>query len=207
MRFLLLISIAFFLAACGSSYKHLTRTAGDLSCINKFKPVIATVLYNTSVNVTGNHLSGLLIMKTMPDSSLRLVFSSETGFKFFDFEFSQRNFKVHYIINKMDKKSVIKTLRKDFQLVLMNMPEGAGGYTLKNDSNNYYTFPNGKDHYYYITDPGCTELLSMERGSKRKKVTEAVAMNYQAGVPDSIHIRHSGFEFEIALKRITDYAK
>lgn len=146
-------------------------------------------------------------MKTMPDSSLRMVFSSETGFKFFDFEFSQRNFKVHYIINKMDKKSVIKTLRKDFQLVLMNVLDGADGYILKNDSNYYHTFPRGKDHYYYITDPGCNQLLRMERGSKRKKVSEAVAMNYQGGVPDSIHVRHTGFEFEIALKRITDYAK
>lgn len=185
----------------------MTRTTGDLSCINKFTPAITTALYNTSVNATGNHLSGLLIMKTMPDSSLRLVFSSETGFKFFDFEFSQRNFKVHYIINKMDKKAVIKTLRKDFQLVLMNNLATGDGYLLKNDSNYYYTFPEGKDHYYYVTDPGCNKLLRMERGNKRKKVTEAMTFNYKDGVPDSISIRHTGFEFEIALKRITDYAQ
>ena len=131
MRFLLLISTAVIFASCGSSYKHLTKGTGDLHCIDKFRPRISTVLYNTNVNVVGNHLSGLLIIKKMPDSSLRLVFSSETGFKFFDFEFSQNNFKVHYIMNKMDKKSVIKTLRKDFELVLMNNLNIAEGYVLK----------------------------------------------------------------------------
>jgi hypothetical protein len=147
MRFLPLISIVFFIASCGSAYKDLTRTTGDVSCITKFKPAVTTVLYNTSVDAAGNHLSGLLIMKTMPDSSLRLVFSSETGFKFFDFEFSQRTFIVHYMI------------------------------------------------------------LRMERGNKKKMVTEAVTFGYKEGIPDSIHIRHTAFEFEIALKRITDYAQ
>ena len=107
----------------------------------------------------------------------------------------------------MDKKSVIKTLRKDFQLVLMNNLNVKDGYMLKGDSNYYYTFPWGKDHYYYITDPGCKELLRMERGNKRKKVVEAVAKDYKEGIPDSIHIRHTGFEFEIGLKRINNYAQ
>lgn len=185
----------------------MTKGNGDLQCIDKFKPAITTVLYNTYVNVVGNHLSGLLIIKQMPDSSLRLVFSSETGFKFFDFEFSQNNFKVHYIINKMNRKSVIKTLRKDFELVLMNNLNFADGYILKSDSNNYYTFPSGKDHYYYITDPACKELLWMERGSKKKKVTEAVAKDYKGSIADSISIKHTGFEFEIGLKRIINYAE
>jgi hypothetical protein len=207
MRFLPLISIVFFIASCGSAYKDLTRTTGDVSCITKFKPAVTTVLYNTSVDAAGNHLSGLLIMKTMPDSSLRLVFSSETGFKFFDFEFSQRTFKVHYMINKMDKKAVIKTLRKDFQLVLMNNIVVKEGYLQKKDNDHYYTFPEGKDHYYYITNAACDTLLRMERGNKKKMVTEAVTFGYKEGIPDSIHIRHTAFEFEIALKRITDYAQ
>lgn len=206
MRFLLLISIICF-ASCSSSYKHLTRSNGELSCIGQFRPKIETVLYNTNVNVIGNHLSGLLIIKQMPDSSLRMVFSSETGFKFFDFEFSQNNFKVHYIINKMDKKSVIKTLRKDFELVLMHRLNVTDGYILKSDSNYYYTFPDGKDHYYYVTDPGCSKLLWMERGSKRKKIVKAIAINYQGSIPDSIGITHSNFNFEIGLKRITNYAE
>ncbi|HQY12763.1 MAG TPA: hypothetical protein PK133_11145, partial [Ferruginibacter sp.] len=78
-------------------------------------------LYSTTVDVSGNHLSGLLLVKKMPDSSTRMVFSSEMGLSFFDFEFSaDGNFKVYSIIKKMNRKAVIKTLRHDFELVLMN---------------------------------------------------------------------------------------
>ena len=82
-------------------------------CLQKFKPVIERALYNTSVDVTGKHISGLLLIKTMPDSSIRIVFSNEMGFSFFDFGFFTGNgFKVYHIIPQMNKKAVIKTLRK-----------------------------------------------------------------------------------------------
>src|SRR5438128_6245701 len=120
MRFLLSISCLFFLCSCFSPYKQLQKANENVSCVKQFKPVFTTALYNTQVNVVGKHLSGLLIIKTMPDSSIRIVFSNEAGFKFFDFEFNGNNFKVYYIYKQMNKKSVLKTLRKDFQLVLMN---------------------------------------------------------------------------------------
>ena len=70
---------------------------------------------NIEVDVIGKYLSGLLLLKTMPDSSIRMVFSNEMGFKFFDFEFTPGGgFKVNYIIKKMDRRPVIKTLRQDF---------------------------------------------------------------------------------------------
>ncbi len=81
MRYLLFINL-FFLSACVSQYKGLQNASGDISCIQKFKPVFTSALYNTQVNVVGKHLSGLLLIKTMPDSSIRIVFSNELGFKF-----------------------------------------------------------------------------------------------------------------------------
>ena len=120
MRSLLLSSCLFCMLGCASVYKHLQKTTGHADDLLKFKPAFKSALYSTSVDVTGNHLSGLLLIKKMPDSSTRLVFSNEMGFSFFDFEFSKEGeFKVHSIIKKMNKKAVIKTLRKDFELILM----------------------------------------------------------------------------------------
>ncbi|MES1219248.1 MAG: hypothetical protein ABUT20_27325 [Bacteroidota bacterium] len=187
------------------------KKEADLNCVQSFKPVFTTALYNTKVNVVGKHLSGLLIIKTMPDSSIRIVFSNEAGFKFFDFGFLGNDFKVYYIYKEMDKKAVIKTLRKDFQLVLMNNLDFKKGYLLKNNNNsnnyNFYTFPDGKDHYYYITDSLCRQLIRMERGSSRKPVMTAIAENFNQGIPDTIGITHSNFNFDIGLKRIYNYAE
>ncbi|MFT3701944.1 MAG: hypothetical protein QM802_06230 [Agriterribacter sp.] len=179
---------------------------GNNNCIETFKPNFSRALYNTQVNVVGKHLSGLLIIKTMPDSSIRMVFANEAGFKFFDFGFKGDVFTVYYIFEQMDKKAVIKTLRKDFELILMQHINTASSYSMKKDGEFFHVFPNGSDYYYYITDSACGKLLRMERGSKRKKVVEAIAQNYTNGIPDTIGIKHSNFNFTIELKQLNDHA-
>ena len=207
MRCLLLISALIWMLACSGPYKAMQKINADPGCVKVFRPSFTTALYNTSVNVTGKHLSGLLIIKTMPDSSIRLVFSNEAGFKFFDFEFSGAGFKVYYIYKQLNRKAIIKTLRKDFQLVLMNNLNSDGGYILKNDHNRFYCFPQGRDHYYYLTDSVCGKLIRMERGNSNKRVMSAIAENFNDGVPDTIGITHDNFNFDIGLKRIYRYAE
>src|SRR5882757_3286583 len=149
MRCLLLISCLIIQTGCVSVYKNLQDTTGDITSIQKFRPVITTALYKIDVNVIGKYLSGLLLLKTMPDSSIRMVFSNEMGFKFFDFEFSPGGrFKVNYIIKKMDRRPVIRTLRQDFELVLMNSLNPSTATVRKDSSFVYYVFPQSKGYYY-----------------------------------------------------------
>ena len=174
--------------------------AGDLQ---KFKPAFTSALYKTTVDVTGHHLSGLLLIKKMPDSSTRMVFSNEMGFKFFDFEFTKDgDFKVYSVIKQMNKKAVLKTLRKDFELVMMDRLDNSKVSVRKNDGLLYYVFPNEKGFYYYITNSSTTNLIRMERASKKKTVVEAVMQHYVKGIPDTIGISHKTFSFNIGLKRI-----
>jgi len=207
MRCLLLISASIGMLACSGPYRSMQKINADLDCVKAFRPSFTTALYNTSVNVTGRHLSGLLIIKTMPDSSIRLVFSNEAGFKFFDFGFSGTDFKVYYIYKQLNRTAIIKTLRKDFQLVLMNNLNTGVGYVLTGDHDNFYCFPQGRDHYYYVTDSLCRKLIRMERGNSSKRVMTAIAQNFRDGIPDSIGITHDNFNFDIGLKRIYRYAE
>lgn len=178
------------------------RTEGEGLCVNRFKPAFTTALYTTQVDVIGKHLSGLLIIKTMPDSTVRIVFSNEAGFKFFDFGFEGNDFKVYYIFSQMDKKAVIKTLRKDFELVLMRHLDAAKAYVAKKEGDLYHVFPDGRDIYYYVTDTACDHLIKMERGSKRKMVVEALLQPGADTMPDSIGIKHHNFNFTIQLQRL-----
>lgn len=204
MRCLLVISCCFVVISCSSAYKKLQHTAAETSCVAAFKPDFIRDMYHAQVNVAGKHLSGVLVIKTMPDSSIRMVFASEAGFSFFDFEFKGKEFKVHSILKQMDKKPVIKTLQKDFELVLMQHIDAPDAFALKKDSFIYRVFPYGKDYYYYITDPDCTTLYRMERGNRKKKIVEAVRYGEKYTRPDSIGIRHYNFNFTIGLKRLQD---
>jgi len=203
MRCLLLSSCLFLLFGCSSVYKNLQPAAGDLSSLEKFKPNFKSALYKTEVDVIGHHLSGLLLIKTLPDSSVRMVFSNEMGFKFFDFEFrSDTGFKVYYVIKQMDKKAVITTLQKDFELVMMHKMDDKTAYVRKDGSNLYYVFPQQKGYNYYITNLSGSELIRMERSSARKPIVQAIMRNYSNGIPDTIGITHKNFSFTIGLKRI-----
>ena len=181
-----------------------TKTASvDPTCLLRFKPVFTKALYNTTVDVVGKHLSGLLLVKAMPDSSTRLIFSNEMGFKYFDFEFSAAGiFKVYYILPQMNKAAVLITLRKDFELLLMQHLDPEKAFLLRKDGLFYYGFPQTKGNNYYITDSTCRQLVRLERASRRKPVVVAVMQNYNDGMPDSIGISHTKFNFTIGLKKL-----
>jgi hypothetical protein len=203
MRCLILSSCLFVLWSCSPAYNHLQKTTGRAADLQKFKPVFAVALYNTQVDVVGNHLSGLLLVKKMPDSSLRIVFTNEMGFTFFDFEFSQGGeFKVYSIFKKMNKRSVIKTLRKDFELILMQGLDESVMAVRKDSALLYYIFPQSKGSNCYITGNNGNELVRMERVSKTKPVVNVIMQNYINGIPDTIGITHLNFDFTIGLKRI-----
>lgn len=190
------------LMGCASAYRHLTPAVGDVACVQRFKPQLGSALYKTEVDVVGKHLSGLLVMKRMPDSSTRVVFTSEMGLTFFDFGFARDGaFTVHRIIDQMDKKAVKKTLRKDFELVLME--HTASGRVLTDGVNRYYAFPQEKGTNYYITDSTCTHLLRVEKAG-RKPVVIAQLLDYRNGVPDSVNIDHQLFHFTITLKKLEE---
>lgn len=205
-------SVMFILSSCApKAYKNLQQHNGSAECLQKFQPKFERVLYRTTVDVAGNHLSGILLIKQMQDSSTRLLFTNEAGFKFFDFEFSKAgNFKVHSIIDKMDKSAVKKTLQKDFQLILMNKSlEFLKPYGFKNlkTHEKYFAYNEGEDFYYYITNEDCSKLVRMERGSSTKKVLEAFVKDMNDGVPDIINIHHNNFNFDINMKRFYDDAE
>ena len=201
--FLLFISFIALLMACSSPYKNLQQFKGDPGCIQQFKPVFTSVQYNTTVDVMGRHISGVLVIKHMADSSTRLVFAMKTGFKFFDFAFlPDSGFRVLYIVEQMDKKAVITTLRKDFELILFRNTDPEKGTIFGDEHHRYYAFKQEKGTNYYITDTACSELIRVEKSSRHKVVVEAMMAGYSAGLPDTIGILHHNFNFRISLKKL-----
>jgi len=203
MRYLLLGSLLLLITGCGSVYKNLQPASGDINYIQKFRPDFRDALYKAEIDVTSHHLSGLLLIKTLPDSSVRMVFSNEMGFKFFDFEFKPGgNFKVYSIVKQMDKQPVIKTLKKDFELIMFPERDSKTAYMLKDSASLYYIFPKQKGTFCYITDLAGNGITTLEIASPHKAIVEALMKNYKNGVPDAIGITHKNFKFTIGLKRI-----
>ncbi len=203
MRYLLFSFLLALLVGCASDYKYLQTTSIDSSCADKIKPTyFSTAWYTAAVDVYGTHISGLLLIKNMPDSSIRVVFTNEAGVTFFDFGFlTDGNFKVHSIIDKMDRKPVIQTFRKDFELILgLSFRKGKIESWTGNEQL-FFGVKQKKETAYFITSKDCASLRNMELGSKRKrKVSVQVIGSYPS--PEGFEITHYLFDMKLKLTHL-----
>ena len=198
----LLASISLLIISCAPALYQGELIQAETKCIEKFKPVFISELYEAKVDVIGKHISGLLLFKTMPDSSTRVVFTNEAGVKFFDFEFSRKGFRVYQIIRQLNKKPVVKTLQKDFEMILMQWIGSEKPMVYKNGTELRYVFSHDKERDCVITNADCSTLQRLEKTSTRKK---KVLVNITAGnsqAPETIVIEHQTFNMKISLKRL-----
>jgi hypothetical protein len=89
-------------------------------------------VYKAHIEVYGNDLSGIFVVKKISDNKHRVVLTTDFGNKLLDFEFSETDFKVNYIVADLDKKIIINTLKNDFKLLLQK--EFVVGRMFENDS-------------------------------------------------------------------------
>lgn len=208
IRFLIFLSLASCCLSC-NQYRHMQKVSSDESCVQKFKPDLSHAVYKTSVDVVGKHISGFLVIKRLKDSSTRVVFTNEMGFTYFDFGFpSDSGFKVYLIVPQMNKEALIRTLRRDFELLLFRNMDSNKYYALKDSGMLYHAFPQADGVNYYITDINCSQMVKMQRASTKKAVMEATIYgNSSENAPDSISIRHFNIShFSITLKKISALA-
>lgn len=81
-------------------------------------------VYQSSFTFYNRNISGITVIKKT-DSSFRLVSVSEIGLKYFDMEFFTDNSKdpvIHYVMDVMNRKLLLKRLTFDFNL-LFNYPD------------------------------------------------------------------------------------
>lgn len=156
------------------------------------------------------HLSGLLIFKEMDNvgEQQRVVFANEMGLTFFDFGWQIKadgrdSFTVYSILPKLNKPAVIKTLRKDIELVLLR---DMGDFSLYRKGNIvYYKAPLEKGFAYFLLRTSPAGMKQIDIAGKRK-----VASIFQFGklpenaMPDSISIVHTKAHFTINAKRISN---
>ena len=205
MRCLLFESIiAVFLIGCASEYAHLQKTQDSGECTDKILPlIIETSWYDASVDVVGKHISGLLLIKNMPDNSKRIVFTSEAGLTYFDFSFSKDgNFHTVSVIKQFDRNAVIETLQKDFALILgLPFLNGiAERYSSGDDV--YFAFKEKNGTAYFITNKDCASLQRLEWGDKGKRLVTARTPGSGYPTPAMIEIDHHTFNMKIKLTRI-----
>ena len=173
-------------------------------CSTPKPPTFETLRYRASIDVLDKHLSGILIFKTLEDSSVRVVMINEMGATFFDVSFTQGDYTFNSIMESLDKKAVKLTLAKDLGMVLNKGIFKQGKYT---------RMPNGafevklkrKGSVQYHLGNACDQFIRIENFGRRKKVV-SIENKFIDGEfsPSSIFVQHHTVHFTIQLTRIYD---
>ena len=205
MRYFILNSLLIFFCGCGFVYKDLNPISENINRIEKYSPRFNSVLYRTKVDILNNHFSGLLLIKQMPDSATRIFFSNEMGIKFFDLQFSKNgDFSVLYALEKLNKKTILKTLETDFRLLLMQYAGNNYSTFIKTENSSiiYYLLQQNNINVAYIFNKHDDNVIQGEILSKRKIIVKLSINGIDNRIADSISISHQNFHFDIGLKYI-----
>lgn len=201
-----LLFVCVFFGGCAvNRYSKLTlierKSMDSTDLAPLFKKSETAPLYKTEVKLYGKKFGGLLLIKGMIDSSYRVVFTTETGIKLFDFEIKAEKFTVHYCIEKFNRDAVLTTIANDIKLMLLEnrMNQTASLYKSDKDQELVYQFSNTKTEDYYLKNKSNNRVLKVEQmaGKKSKVVIDLQYATTTA--PSVIKIVHKNIRLKIDL--------
>jgi hypothetical protein len=194
-----------------AQYKGFKRTTENVSDTKNIEPWFQEdadhYLFHAGIDVYNNHFGGIMVIKSLSVDSYRVVYITELGIKIFDMEFFNNDeFKLHYCLDAINRKSVIKTLKNDIGIMLENIPEG-DKLKFRRDSQNGKTLLRSKDRtgtrYYILNDnTNRIEEISLNNGFRKKMNLFFYSGN---GIElDSIRIKHYDIKLSIQLSNLNE---
>lgn len=204
MRYLRFSLLIVLFVQCKSDYSALVAHTPDAPCAKHVMPRLApSSLYQASIDVTGHHLSGLLVVKEMPDSSWRAVFTNEAGVTYVDLGLRRDGtYTVHHAVRQLNRRPVLMTLQKDFALMIGIPFHQRSVNSFSAGDEVYFGVSQKNESYYFITSKDCASLHRMERGSDRKKVVSIELPGTGYPRPSALVLQHHTFDMQINLNRI-----
>ncbi|WP_293893376.1 hypothetical protein [Flavobacterium sp.] len=154
-------------------------------------------VYKATINVYRNELSGIFIAKKINDATHRVVFTTEFGNKLLDFEISETNFKVNSIVDELNKKIIITTLKKDFRLILRS--NYIINEQLEDEKSKVFKSDEGTNYNYLYINKSDEKLYKIVSASKRKEKIRIDFASEKNNIADTIVIQHYNIKLRIKL--------
>ena len=212
MKNLVLSSILVTLLA-GCSYRQFNSfqpTSEAVISLNDVKPWFIEgpdhYLFGAEVDIYRNHFGGMMVIKYLSKESCRVVYITEVGIKVFDMEFfTNGDFKLHYCLDAINRKIIIKTLKNDIGLMLADIPS-YNKISLSEDLKQNETLLKSVGHdgtkYYLLNNKSLRVEEILTRKSLQKKVE--IKYFYHQSELDSVQIKHYNIRLRINLSRINE---
>jgi hypothetical protein len=164
-------------------------------------------LFNTQIQVLKRSFSGLMVVKRLRKDAYRAVFMTETGLKLFDMEFDTvGQIKIHYVMDALNRKALLKPVSRDLELVFMNGLADLPVITFKKNDNTSFLFRYlvRNQHRDYYTRVGEEQPYLIMQNAGLKPRTQVICFGNQHDGLDSLAIRNYCPRMQITLYRIIE---
>ncbi|WP_048505499.1 hypothetical protein [Chryseobacterium angstadtii] len=159
-------------------------------------------VYKCQMDIYKNHVSGILIIKKLNEKTHRVAMTSDFGNKLIDFEISENDFKLNYVLPDLDKKIVINFLKNDFQQLLKkNYPVSE---SFENDHSRIYLSKVDNKAYYLFFNKNSNLLQQIIYTKNRKEKIDFTFEAKKHIFSDSLNLQHKDFKINIKLFQITE---
>ena len=147
----------------------------------------------------------MLFFKQLENGTKRAIFQNEMGIAFFDFQWDENDeFSVKQIMEQLDKEAIVKTLRKDLEMLMMIGMEKKTEIMMRKDGGKQQVYRLNRDGaYVYYTVEG-EELVKIENANNRKRIISVMVGDKEKkqSMPDTVHYTHHKANFTISLTKI-----
>ncbi len=212
MRYFLFGSCFLLLISCGRYPVLQKRERDEGPTPEQIRPVVDRSLYRCQVEgrvlFKRFALSGILLFKKTAADETHVVFQNEMGLSYFHFTWNDNDsFHVVNIIPQMNKPALIKTLRKDFELLLMIHPVSTPvSYYLSPEESPVMrlSLKKGFVDYSYTVNPDLWTSGILIDGRRKITTLHFTPSAAWAQLPDGISIKHHTAGFTIDLVKLDD---
>lgn len=203
----LIISIGLALTFSGCAVKTVEGfdkkpVSSPIYTATYFSDPATDYIYKAHISVYGNDFGGIFIAKRIDETSHRVAFTTEFGNKLFDFTITDTDFTVNYIVEDMDRKIILNTLKKDFMLLLKKKHDVTGRY--ENSGHIVYTSKSGNRDNYLFTDKNSGRLKQIVNATKSKEKVIITFEPKSNTLADKISINHKNIKLNIDLTYLNE---
>jgi hypothetical protein len=186
--------------------KLLSGTAKDFpTSLQSIPAGTKATLYKASFDIRKHHLSGLIVIRQMDDSSYRIVFANQVGMTYFDLQVKRDSFNIIYCFESLNKNGLMKVLETDFRLLLPFCPPGEKISRKVQESTGNLVFSDdcGQITRWIMYSPSGDSLLYIGGKSNFADAAKIGLSGYFEGVPGHISIENPIIGLKLDLRLLT----
>ncbi len=199
MRLFLISVLISGLASC-KSYQPVGIIQTEKKSANYQNPYFksdSAYLYKAHVEVFGNQLSGILVIKKVDDQTHRIALTSAFGNTLMDITISEKNLKVNYILEELNRKILLRMLASDFRMILTRDHHIQEKFETHEDM--IYKSQNKAGFYYFFKSKEDDKIHQIILSSKAKEKVQVNITSKNSTFAENIIIQHYNVKLKIAL--------